>query len=658
MRIFVGAVLACAALVGTARGDTYCVSPATGCDHAVASIQSGLTQAASHAGDDAVRLGTASYNLDTDADAGANDLTYPTSGAQGKVTLQGAGPGQTTVTRSLAVASSEALIGGALNSTGQLDARDLKVQLPASQGAAIATLGTVFDDLALVIPDNASTGIVLTASGAALTSSTVTSTLTASTAATCVRTSPNSGTTSYTITDVTGTGCTVMLNGPSGTGRTDVERLRMQSPQGISVGSGVHAVFDNSLIRLNAGSTTAILVSVSGSADTTPTINQSTVLGPGSTGIGIQAFNNASTTNAPHVNLYDSIVRGFATSLRTVGDATHAASITGDHDSYASATVSQAAGTTLSVTQSLNDPDPLFTSASDFTLQPLSPLIDNDPTALDPLNEPGVDLAGNIRIVGGKRDLGAYELPALPTASTQAATAVSQTGATIAGAANTGGAAAGGSAILLYGTTAAYGASMPAHTLSRSIGDQAVSDAISGLAPGTAYHYALRVTNARGTTTGADRTFTTAAPPTPPATTTSTPAAPETPAVAAVTKLSLSPTTLRPMTKGPMVAVAARGAKLTITLTTAAKVTFSVVRRQTGVRVGKSCLARGHGRHGKTCTRTTTVAGTTAKSLAKGTSTLRFSARVGGHALKPGSYALRATPVRGKGRSTNFHVVR
>ena len=53
-----------------------------------------------------------------------------------------------------------------------------------------------------------------------------------------------------------------------------------------------------------------------------------------------------------------------------------------------------------------------------------------------------------------------------------------------------------------------------------------------------------------------------------------------------------------------MVAVAARGAKLTITLTARAEVTFSVVRRQTG------------------------------------------------------SYALRATPARGKTRSTNFRIVR
>jgi hypothetical protein len=193
---------------------------------------------------------------------------------------------------------------------------------------------------------------------------------------------------------------------------------------------------------------------------------------------------------------------------------------------------------------------------------------------------------------------------------------------------------------------------MPAHALSRSIADQAVSDPISSLAPGTTYHYALRVTNARGTSTSADRTFVTAGTAAPPTTTTSPPAA------AVVTKLSLSPTTLRPLTKGAMIAVAARGAKLTIALTAPAKVTFSVVRRQTGVRVGKRCLAPGHGRHGKACTRITTLAGKTTKALAKGTSTLRFSARVAGHALKPGSYTLRATPAGGKAREIRFRVAR
>jgi hypothetical protein len=128
--------------------------------------------------------------------------------------------------------------------------------------------------------------------------------------------------------------------------------------------------------------------------------------------------------------------------------------------------------------------------------------------------------------------------------------------------------------------------------------------------------------------------------------------------VAQVTKLSLSPTTLRPLTSGAMIAVAARGAKLTIALSAPAKVTFYVVRRLTGVRVEKRCLATGHGRHGKACTRTKSVTGTTAKSLPKGTSTLRFSARVGGHALKPGRYTLRATPARGKPRSVDFRIAR
>jgi len=103
------------------------------------------------------------------------------------VATTGRGAGQTTITRNLGALGSEALIGGTLGTTGDLDVRDLRVQLPGSPGAAIATLGTVFDDLFLGIPANTSTGVVLTTSGAALTSSTVASALNTSSFGTCVK---------------------------------------------------------------------------------------------------------------------------------------------------------------------------------------------------------------------------------------------------------------------------------------------------------------------------------------------------------------------------------------------------------------------------------------------------------------------------------------
>jgi hypothetical protein len=68
-----------------------------------------------------------------------------------------------------------------------------------------------------------------------------------------------------------------------------------------------------------------------------------------------------------------------------------------------------------------------------------------------------------------------------------------------------------------YGTTTAYGTSVP--TPDGDVGsggtDQPASTPISGLQPGTTYHFRVLAHNAQGTTTGADHTFTTFAPPEP-----------------------------------------------------------------------------------------------------------------------------------------------
>jgi hypothetical protein len=64
-----------------------------------------------------------------------------------------------------------------------------------------------------------------------------------------------------------------------------------------------------------------------------------------------------------------------------------------------------------------------------------------------------------------------------------------------------------------YGTTAAYGASLPEASAGSVAEAEGVVAGLSGLAPGTAYHYRLVATNAAGTTYGADQTFTTPAAP-------------------------------------------------------------------------------------------------------------------------------------------------
>jgi hypothetical protein len=64
-----------------------------------------------------------------------------------------------------------------------------------------------------------------------------------------------------------------------------------------------------------------------------------------------------------------------------------------------------------------------------------------------------------------------------------------------------------------YGTSTAYGATTPAGSLGADGVVHAVTAALSGLAPGTTYHYRVVAANGVGGATGTDQTFTTLAPP-------------------------------------------------------------------------------------------------------------------------------------------------
>ncbi|HKT82634.1 MAG TPA: RHS repeat-associated core domain-containing protein [Solirubrobacterales bacterium] len=101
-----------------------------------------------------------------------------------------------------------------------------------------------------------------------------------------------------------------------------------------------------------------------------------------------------------------------------------------------------------------------------------------------------------------------YKAPA-PIVTTEAASSVGETKATLKGQVNPHGYAT--TYQFEYGTTTSYGTKVP--TTAESIGsgkaNVAVSKAISGLKGNTLYHYRASATNAYGTTVGADKTFTT-----------------------------------------------------------------------------------------------------------------------------------------------------
>lgn len=110
---------------------------------------------------------------------------------------------------------------------------------------------------------------------------------------------------------------------------------------------------------------------------------------------------------------------------------------------------------------------------------------------------------------------GVIGVPPVPVASatTNAATNVTDTSATLGGSVNPNGSST--TVYFEYGTSTAYG-SQTANQVFTGNTSQAVTANVTGLATGTTYHYRLVAKNAGGTSVGSDVTFTTATPtPTP-----------------------------------------------------------------------------------------------------------------------------------------------
>ncbi|MBU1425323.1 MAG: DUF11 domain-containing protein [Gammaproteobacteria bacterium] len=102
----------------------------------------------------------------------------------------------------------------------------------------------------------------------------------------------------------------------------------------------------------------------------------------------------------------------------------------------------------------------------------------------------------------------------LPTVTTNAATSVTASGATLNGTVSSNGALT--TVTFEYGTTASYGSSATASASPLAAGatNTAVTAIVSGLSCNTLYHYRVNGTNSAGTANGNDVTFTTPACPT------------------------------------------------------------------------------------------------------------------------------------------------
>lgn len=102
-------------------------------------------------------------------------------------------------------------------------------------------------------------------------------------------------------------------------------------------------------------------------------------------------------------------------------------------------------------------------------------------------------------------------LAAAPAATTGPTTAVGSATATVTGTVDAGGQAT--TWYVEYGTGTSYGTRTGSESAGSGTSPTSVSAQLSGLKPGTTYHYRLVATNSSGTSRGADAVFTTTVPP-------------------------------------------------------------------------------------------------------------------------------------------------
>jgi hypothetical protein len=129
-------------------------------------------------------------------------------------------------------------------------------------------------------------------------------------------------------------------------------------------------------------------------------------------------------------------------------------------------------------------------------IAPFSPALDSNTCSSS-------DQRGVARPTGARCDSGAYEL-ALPVIADQGAVPAGTFAALHATVTPNGGTT---SVAFEYGTSASYGTTTGAQSIAGGTTPRTVGGAITGLAPGTTYHWRTRATNEAGTALGPDQSF-------------------------------------------------------------------------------------------------------------------------------------------------------
>ncbi|HEY1485242.1 MAG TPA: choice-of-anchor Q domain-containing protein [Micromonosporaceae bacterium] len=224
-------------------------------------------------------------------------------------------------------------------------------------------------------------------------------------------------------------------------------------------------------------------------------------------------------------------------------------------------------------------------------------------------------------------DIGAYEF-ALPAVSTGSPAAITATTAILEGSVLTNNASA--SFVFEFGKTNGYGSQAPVGGAITGLQSVPVAGPLTGLTPGTTYHYRLVATSPDGAATSPDATFTTAL--APPGASSPT-QAPE------LTHPSIAPSSFfaAPFRHHKT------GTTITYTDSLAGRTTLVVFAQTTGVKLHGRCVKPPKHAHGPKCVRLVKL-GSFSHSDRVGSNAVRFTGRLGGHKLPPGRYVLELTP--------------
>jgi predicted outer membrane repeat protein len=287
-------------------------------------------------------------------------------------------------------------------------------------------------------------------------------------------------------------------------------------------------------------------------------------------------------------------------------------------------------------------------------LAPRSPAIDHG----DNSGCPATDQRGVLRPQGAACDIGAYE-SARPSVATSPATGIGAATVTLNGQASNPD-VVGGAVYFQYGSTASYGSQTSSQALGAGAGSTGFAASLSGLSPGTTYHFRAVAVNPDRTVYGEDQVFSTLA-------LSISAQPPVLVPVPVLSALTLSPRSfslagrkvgrrcVKPTKKSKRRPACTLPVKLAIsyTLNTATTVTFRISGTLPGRKVaGRCAMQTRKNRTQKKCARRVTLPGSTVQAGKAGANSLLLGPKLG-----PGSYTLTATPTGGLPERITFKII-